>query len=290
MNDIGKFSFVSGYILFQHYIESLQIMNLLHSSARIPRAINLASLYGDMKGELINFWEVEIYLQNERLRFMKLTLILLALLAATGIPSAAEGDTAEYWSSLGDQQLYNGSIEEAARSYDKALELDPGNVNLWNRKGYAFGILGRYEDAVASFDQALAINSTNVEALNWKGLALYRGLDRHDEAIACFDKVLVLNASDSEAWNGKGMALADKGDLSGSLVCLQMATKLDPLNPGAWNNEGVVLRELGKYQEALECFDKALLLDPNNQAAQTNRNSTLEDMNRIVQLGTGQWA
>ncbi|NYT08802.1 MAG: tetratricopeptide repeat protein [Methanosarcinales archaeon] len=69
-----------------------------------------------------------------------------------------------------------------------------------------------------------------------------------------------------------------------------MATKLDPLNPGAWNNEGVVLRELGKYQEALERFDKALLLDPNNQAAQTNRNNTLQDMNRIVQLGTGQWA
>lgn len=53
------------------------------------------------------------------------------------------GILVEPWRSV----LYNGSIEEAARSYDEALELDPGNVNLWNRKGYAFGILGRYEDA-----------------------------------------------------------------------------------------------------------------------------------------------
>lgn len=90
-----------------------------------------------------------------------------------------------------------------------------------------------------------------------------------------------------EAWNGKGMALADKGDLSGIAgLSSDGKSKLDPLNPGAWNNEGVALREQGKYQEALERFDKALLLDPNNQAAQTNRNNTLQDMNRIVQLGT----
>lgn len=250
-----------------------------------------------MREELINFWAIsgegwgrDIYPLCKKQPFMKLAIGFVAVLALACILPGAGEYTAEYWSNLADQQFLNGSIEEAAGSYDKALELDAGNVNLWNRKGYTLGILDRFEDAVASFDQALAIDSTNVEALNWKGLALYKGLHRNDEAIACFDRVLELNTSNSEAWNGKGMALGDKGDLSGSLVCLKMATSIDPLNPGAWNNEGVVLRALGRYQEALVRFDKALLLDPNNEAAQMNRNYTLQDMNQIVQLGGSQGA
>jgi len=82
------------------------------------------------------------------------------------------------------------------------------------------------------------------------------------------------------------MALANKGDYYGSLACLQTASRIDPLQPSGWNNEGVILLKMGRYQEALDCFDKALLLDPNYEQAERNRNNTLQDMNRIVFLGS----
>lgn len=225
---------------------------------------------------------------------MKLAIALVAFLALVSIPPGAgeyaAGNTAEYWSGLGDQQFFNGSFQEASESYDKALELDPVNVYLWINKGKSLANMGRFQDAIACFDQASAINSSYAEPLFLKGIALSQGLNRDDEAIAIFNQALQLDSTNFDAWIGKGMALAKKGDYYGSLACFQTATRIDPLKPSGWNNEGVVLRELGRYQDALDRFDKALLLDPNYEEAQKNRNSTLQDMNRIVSLGGSQGA
>ena len=128
--------------------------------------------------------------------------------------------------------------------------------------------------------------SSYVEPLFLKGIALSQGLKRDDEAIAVFDQALQLDPSNFDAWLGKGMALANKGDYYGSLACLQTASRIDPLQPSGWNNEGVILLKMGRYQEALDCFDKALLLDPNYEQAQRNRDDTLQDMDRIIFLGS----
>ena len=115
---------------------------------------------------------------------MKLAIIIIFAMAAICIPPAIGELTAEDWSNQANQYFLNGSYEEAAASYDKALELDPNNVDLLNNKGKALANLGRFEDAIASFDKSLAINSSDVEALNLKGTALSQGLDKNDEAIA----------------------------------------------------------------------------------------------------------
>lgn len=224
---------------------------------------------------------------------MRLPIIIIVLAAISIMSAAGQYNaeyTAEYWSGLGDQQFLNDSFQEAAESYDKALNFDPNNTYLLINKGKSLANMGRYQDAIACFDESIAINSSSTESLHLKGIALSQGLNMNDEAIAVFEQALQLDSSNSAAWDGKGMALANKGDYTGSLACFQTATRIDPQNPVAWNNEGVVLRELGRYQEALDRFDKALLLDPDNEAAQKNRISTLEDMNRFIHLGKGQTA
>jgi tetratricopeptide (TPR) repeat protein len=219
---------------------------------------------------------------------MKLAIVIITALVAVCIPQAMGQYTAEYWSNQADQYFFNNSFEEAAASYDKALELDPSNVDLWNNKGKALANLGRFEDAIVSFDRALAINSTYVATLNLKGVAFSQGLKRNDEAISSFDQALQLDSSNFDAWIGKGMALANSGDFSGSLACFETATQIEPLNPSGWNNEGVVLREMGRYQEALDSFNKALLLDPTHEGAQLNRRYTLQDMDQNNQASLSQ--
>ncbi len=162
---------------------------------------------------------------------MKLAIIIISAMVAICILPAMGEFTAEDWSNQANQYFINGSFEEAAASYDKALELDPGNVDLLNNKGRALANLGRFEDAIASFDKSLAINSSDVEALNLKGTALSQGLGRNDEAITSFNQALQLNLTSFDAWNGKGMALANSGDLSGSLTSFETATQVEPLNP-----------------------------------------------------------
>ena len=39
-------------------------------------------------------------------------------------------------------------VEEALKSDDKALELDPNNAQAWSDKGVTLALLGNYEEAI----------------------------------------------------------------------------------------------------------------------------------------------
>ena len=77
--------------------------------------------------------------------------------------------------------LFNlGRDEESLVCYDKALEIDPNNVNAWNNKGDALFDLGRYEESLVCYDKALEIDPNNVDVWGSKGDALGR-LGRYEE-------------------------------------------------------------------------------------------------------------
>ena len=69
---------------------------------------------------------------------------------------------------------------------------------------------GNYEEAIKWFDKALAIDPNQVDALNNKGFAL-DSLGQHDEAIKWFHKALAIDPNDYGALNGKDAALAQLG-------------------------------------------------------------------------------
>ena len=68
------------------------------------------------------------------------------------------------------------------RYYDRALAIDPSDVDTLDSKGFALYNLGRTDEAIGLFDKVLTINSNDTDALVNKGLAL-DDLDRSEEAI-----------------------------------------------------------------------------------------------------------
>lgn len=66
--------------------------------------------------------------------------------------------------------LIVGKYNEAIVYYDKALTLDPRNVDVLYNKGVALGKLGNYTQAIKYYDQALAINPNYIGALGCKSL------------------------------------------------------------------------------------------------------------------------
>ena len=58
-----------------------------------------------------------------------------------------------------------GNYTQAIQYYDKALAIDPKNVDALNYKGLALDSLGNYTGAIAYFDKVLAIDPKNVDAL-----------------------------------------------------------------------------------------------------------------------------
>jgi tetratricopeptide (TPR) repeat protein len=140
----------------------------------------------------------------------------------------------------GDLLLDQGKHEEALKFFEKALEIDPRDVHVWNLKGICLGEIGKHYDAMHCYEKALSFDSQYVHAWNNKGFALNQ-LRRFEEALRCLDK----------------------------------AVEIDPQHFDAWNNKGWALYNLNRYEEALRCYDKALEIDPQNAYALKNKHLLL---------------
>lgn len=79
-----------------------------------------------------------------------------------------------------------------------------------SRRGVALMNLERSDEAMKSFDQALEMEPNDLIAWLGKGKVMTQA-NRFDEAIFCFDKAIELNPNTAAAWHGKGMALQKMG-------------------------------------------------------------------------------
>jgi len=91
-----------------------------------------------------------------------------------------------------------GKYEDAFENYDRALTLDPENLNIWDAKGVTYSHLKEYERALECFDKLLAIRPDDLSALNNKGTVLY-DLERYEEALEYFNRAFEINPNFQEA-------------------------------------------------------------------------------------------
>jgi tetratricopeptide (TPR) repeat protein len=73
-------------------------------------------------------------------------------------------------------------------------------------KGLVLHFLGKNNEAISFFDKALAINPNDVDVLTNKGIALHF-LGKNNEAISSFDKALAINPNYKLALDNKRLAL-----------------------------------------------------------------------------------
>ena len=66
------------------------------------------------------------------------------------------------------------------------------------KKGMSFLDDGKYDEALECFEKILESNSNNPEIWNKKGVTL-RSMGRYDEAIECFNKALEISHKDVDA-------------------------------------------------------------------------------------------
>ena len=65
-------------------------------------------------------------------------------------------------------------FEEAIKTFDLALRIDPNFVDAIIKKGYSHFNLNEYNLALTFYDQALEININDPEIWNLKGLVYYK--------------------------------------------------------------------------------------------------------------------
>jgi len=199
-------------------------------------------------------------------------------------PSQVHGEeiTSADWSEMGNAQVGRGEYEEAVKSYQRAIDLDTYNPDLWYNRGLALSSLGRYEDALECYQRGTKLDPFDAEIWLERGAAL-SGLGRYEEALASYDRGIEFDAGDAGAWNKRGTVLAKLERYEEAIASYDRAIEIDPLNPNAWNHRGTVLTKLERYEEAIASYDRAIEIDPLNPDAWNNKGSAFHQLGRYLE-------
>ncbi|MDP3622798.1 MAG: tetratricopeptide repeat protein, partial [Methanobacteriaceae archaeon] len=69
-------------------------------------------------------------------------------------------DTSKTFFEEGKKYSESENYEEAIKSFQKSIEIDPDFQDAYSEMGYALGNVERYDEALNSFEKALKIQST----------------------------------------------------------------------------------------------------------------------------------
>jgi glycosyl transferase, family 25 len=169
--------------------------------------------------------------------------------------------------------------EEAIASYDRALAIEPRNPMILRNRGIVLYQQRRFEEALASNDKALAVLPRDVDTLNNRGLVL-TALGRFDEAIASYDRALAIQPSHAVLQN-RGDLLLRQQRFEEALATYDKALAISPYNTETLNNRGSALYALKRFEEAIASHDRVLAIDPGQVVALRSRGNALFEQGRL---------
>ncbi len=112
---------------------------------------------------------------------------------------------AEAYNKLGDFYMKKGWITKAAGMFEKSIELKPETENSYFDLGCALALLGRYSEALNHLERALSIDPNHYEIYGRMG-KVYFEMNLYAEAIENLKKALVKDQNDIMARFTLGMA------------------------------------------------------------------------------------
>src|SRR5262245_26537424 len=151
-------------------------------------------------------------------------------------------DARQQYVQIADHSMKSGDLDQAARIFQKILELDPENTAMQSRLADLFTKLGRK-------DEARNIFLTAAQALHQKG-----ALDAADEALK---KVISLDPKNVDALLLRGKIASDSGDSTSATKYLEKLPDLDT-RPEALQALLNAKLQAGRYDDARALSKKLL--------------------------------
>jgi Tfp pilus assembly protein PilF len=166
-----------------------------------------------------------------------------------------------------------GPDKEATPKASATPTAEISQANVKEAQGYgiqgqALARAGKNGEAMAEFEKALALDPYNVQALNGRGL-IHQGEKRHTEAIEDFTSLhgLVPQRADPLVARATSYLALDKVREAAS--DLDEAVQSDPSNGHAWSMRGLVYEKLGDKPKAAASYNRALAIRPRDDAARS---------------------
>ncbi len=189
-----------------------------------------------------------------------------------------------------------GWVDEAAKEFRKAIELDPDGAHAHDNLATVLAEKKQYKEALTEYLTALRLEPESATAhynlacflsthagemsveqykeaieldpdyadahLNL-GMT-YADLERRDEAKKELQIAINIDPQDPVARHELAALHMDDGDYRAAIALLNDVTRLEPKNNEAWLDLGICYAQKGFYEEAERCYGKARELTPDD--------------------------
>ena len=182
--------------------------------------------------------------------------ILLLLVGLLSLPAlAACGETARALLEKGNEFTQAGQYAEAVEEYERALELDPDNVDVMANLGVAYYGLRQLSMAIDIYNKAIAIAPEDADLRSNLAAAYVQqyepdgATDPLDMALEQYQKAIELAPDLAEAHYGMGVVYSLLGQTGEAIAALEKFQELDTGNdPQATQNAQTMLEQLRGQQ------------------------------------------
>jgi serine/threonine-protein kinase len=156
-------------------------------------------------------------------------------------------------------------LDQAGRSADEAVRLNPGLAPVQVALGRLHGMRGSNDLAFAAFERALAIDANDPEA-NQAIARQYERLGRLEDAEASYRKALSLDPENLSVLDSFANFLFRQGRFEEAIHEWRAVIRLAPDNAAALVNLGSALSETARFAEAITLYERAVSLKPSTMA------------------------
>ncbi len=120
-------------------------------------------------------------------------------------------------------------MEEAARAFEDALQIDPSHVDSLLKLGYTRFHMGDLAGSMESYNKVHEIDVTNADAWNLKGLIHYRQKN-YEQALDCVEKAIDSNPADGMSWYNKACYNSLLNHIPEAIESLKRSIEIDVKN------------------------------------------------------------
>ena len=160
---------------------------------------------------------------------------------------------------LGLIRAGTGEAQTALADFDRALALDPANVDAVRQKAVAYQALGRTQDAETLYQRAVQLQPRYWGNHSHLGVFYYRH-GRYAEAEAAFRKVIELVPDNPRGHSSLGLVLHTAGGRDKeAIAALEHSLALGATYAAA-ANLGMIEFSHGRYKKAARAYEKAVEL------------------------------
>jgi len=199
----------------------------------------------------------------------------------------SHGNLPAVHASLGDILRQKERFSEAAKAYDRALELSgepsPGDWFLFYARGISFERIGEWDKAEADFRMALKLNPDQPQVLNYLGYSLVEKKIKLDEALEMIKRAVAARPNDGYITDSLGWALYRLGRFEEAVAPMERAVELEPADPIISDHLGDVLWAVGRKMEARFQWQRALSFEPEEEDAKRIRRKLEVGLDVVLQ-------